>query len=211
MHYYYDVLANLDTTLWEFYEWEQTDPIISIKKLPLVRVSENDIITFMKYQVVFDKEWISKYLDKTIVTNGKEKLHCILFSSCKNSVLMEFDELGHVLSRSRLLMEDENNCNEICLNLKKSEVPYKIDVKLALKNELRQAIKEKHFIEIELNTLKESKNQKKCSYLYYEWFSEFQDDLEKMLLRMQEELKKEYTMKIHEIALLIKMSYKERL
>ena len=53
MHYYYDVLANLDTTLWEFYEWEQTDPIISIKKLPLVRVSENDIITFMKYQVVF--------------------------------------------------------------------------------------------------------------------------------------------------------------
>ena len=88
----------------------------------------------MKYQVVFDKEWISKYLDKTIVTNGKEKLHCILFSSCKNSILMEFDELGHVLSRSRLLMEDENNCNEICLNLKKSEVPYKIDVKLALMN-----------------------------------------------------------------------------
>ena len=74
---------------------------------------------------------------------------------------MEFDELGHVLSRSRLLMEDENNCNEICLNLKKSEVPYKIDVKLALKNELRQAIKEKHFIEIELNTLKESKKSKK--------------------------------------------------
>jgi len=46
MHYYYDVLANLEIDLWDFYEWEETDAILPIKKVPLVRVTESDIKSF---------------------------------------------------------------------------------------------------------------------------------------------------------------------
>jgi len=211
MHYYYDVLANLDGCLWEFYEWEQTDNIVPVKKVPLVRISEKDMKNLFQYQVSFDSSWVQKFLEKTLFKNQKERGNCILFSSTKNNILLEIDETGVVLSRSRLLMEDENNCNEVSQAIKESEVPYKILNKLAKVKELRQALKEKHFIEVELNTLKESENVHKCSYLYYEWFGIFESDLEKMIQDMSLELKNEYSLKIHEIAKLIKMSYKERL
>ncbi len=211
MHYYYDVLANLDNTLWDFYEWEQTDNIVPIKKMPLVKVTEKDIKTFFKYQINFDSEWSSKFIEKTIVKNGKEKLSCILFSSGKNAIIIEIDETGKTISRSKLLVEDENNVNEIIYSIKETKVPYKIEQKLEIRKELRQAEKEKHFIWIELNTLKEKQNQIKCSFLYYEWFGEFESSMEKMLDKMKKELKREYTIKLHEIASLIRMSYKEYL
>lgn len=211
MHYYYDVLANLDETYWEFYEWEQTDNIVPIKKIPLVKVTESDILNFLKYQITFEEEWTTKYLEKTILKNKKEKGNCILVSSGKNAVILELDRTGKTVSRSRLLIEDENNVNEIVYSIKETKVPYKIEKKLIQRKELRQAEKEKHLIWIELNTLKETENKIKCSYLYYEWFGEFESSMDKMLEKMQNELKKEYTLKLHDIASLIRISYKEYL
>jgi len=211
MHYYYDVLANLDVCLWEFYEWEQTDNIVPIKKVPFVRVSEQDMKNFMGYQISFDEEWVQKYLDKTFVKNQKEHLNCILFSSTKNSILFEVSSDGTVITRSKLLIEDENNCNEVAFSLKECSVNYQSLNKISSLKELRQGSSEKHFLLVELNTLEETKNIKKCSYLYYEWFGKFESDLSKMIEDMKLELQKEYTLKIHDIAELIKMSYKERL
>lgn len=211
MHYYYDVLINLDTNLWSFYEWEQTDPIIPIKKIPLVRVHNKDIVNFMRYDVLFDEEWISKFLEKTIIKNQKERVNCILFSSARHSLVLEFDSHGKVISRSRLLLEDENNCNEVTYALKETVVPYETKEKIALSSEFRQAFKEKRLIQVELDTLKDTKNTTKCSFLYYEWFGLIEHDMDKMISKMNDELHKSYSLKIHEIALLIHLSYKERL
>lgn len=209
MHYYYDVLANLDVCLWDFYEWESADSIIALKKVPLVRVSEKDLKNFLQYQITFDSSWIQNFLQKTVVKNQKERGNCILFSSTKNNILFEIDEKGMVLSRSKLLMEDENNCNEVSFAIKEENVPYKMLNKLSKGKELRQASKEKHLIEVELKTLASENNVKKCTYLYYEWFGIVEDHLDVMIDKMTKELKKEYSLKIHEIAQLIKMSYKE--
>ena len=42
MHYYYDLLVNLDDVAWEFYEWEKKDNILPVKKIPFVRVNEKE-------------------------------------------------------------------------------------------------------------------------------------------------------------------------
>lgn len=211
MQYYYDVLANLDTVYWKFYEWETTDSILAIKKIPLIRVSEKDLETMLEYNVEFDPNWIINYTKKTIIKNQKEKESCILFSSVKQNIILEITETGQVISRSLLLVEDEIECMEVALALEEEKIPFKKKEKLENFKEFRQAKKEKDMIQIELNTLKKTKNQKKCSYLYYEWFGELQEDLNKMLEKMERELKKDYTKQIHKIASLIKLSYKERL
>jgi len=211
MHYYYDILVNLDDELWEFYEWDQKDQIIPIKKIPLVRVTEADLQAFLKYDVVFDSLWVQKFLEKAWLKNQKEKLSCVLFSSTKNCLVFELDDSGNVLSRSKLLLEDENHCNEVTCAIHNSIVPYKIKEKRRRNGELRQATLEKKFIAIELKTLEETKNEKKCAYLYYEWFGKFEPKMEKMIQDMKRALKKTYSMKLHDIALLIKMSYKEQL
>ena len=211
MHYYYDLLVNLDTELWEFYEWENEDHLVPIKKIPLIRVLESDIRNFMKYEVTMDPEWISALAEKTIFKNASDKTNCLLFSSTKNSIVLEFDSYGNVVSRSKLLIEDENNCNEVSCNLKETEVPYKVHERLELRSLLRQQMKEKHLLEIELKTLKESNNVAKCSYLYYEWFGILESDMEKMIQDFKKDLEKGNLKKLHKIVKIIRLSYKGQL
>ncbi len=211
MNYYYDLLVNLDTDLWEFYEWEDTDHFIPIKKIPIVRILESDIRKLMQYDVQFDPEWVSKFEEKTVFKNSKDKTSCILFSSTKNSIVLEFDIHGCVIGRSKLLIEDENNCNEVAQNLKETEISYTVKEKLRTRKYLRQTEKDRHLFEIELKTLKESQNKAKCSYLYYEWFGILETDLDKMLKDFYLELEKDCSKKLHRIVELIRLSYKERL
>ncbi len=211
MQYYYDILVNFDTTLWEFYEWEEQDPIVRIKKIPLLRISEKDIRKFLSYQIEIDSQFLQKYKNKVIWKNKKEDSTCLLFSSTKHALVLEFDESGKSIFRSKLLIEDENNCNEVANSLECISIPYEIKEKLPIRHYFRQEEEEKHRITIELNTIRETGNMKKCSYLYYEYFGILENDLGKMIEDFERELQKEYNSKIHKIVKLIELSYKESL
>jgi len=208
MHYYYDVLANFDEVLWEFYEWESSDNLTPIKKIPLIRVSDKDLHNFLMYHVTIDCNYLVPYLNKTTLKNSKDHYTMLLLSSTKNSLIVELNEEGQVIYQSKLLIEDEMNCNELAYSLKESSILYECGEKLLVRQEFRQAYEEKRIVETELKTLKETNNKAKCSYLYYEWFGCVENNFVKMLEELKKELKKPYSMKVHEITSLIKMSYK---
>lgn len=209
MQYYYNLVVNLDEVFWEFYEWENTDHLVSIKKVPFIRINSNNFKNILINEIKVDKEWLKNYINKTIIKNKKEKATMILFSTTKNCILLEFEEDGKVLYRSKLLLEDENNCNEFSYALKEINIPYKKLEKLPLRKDYRKAIEEKRIIKTELKTLQTSKNIEKCSYLFYEWFGIIENDLDYMIDYCEKELEKSYNLKIHKIAELIKLSYKE--
>ena len=208
MHYYYDLLVNLDEVAWEFYEWEKKDVILPIKKIPFLRINEKEFKEISAYEGKIEKNWLKPYIGKTQIKKDKSK-NLLLLSTTKNSLAIEINSTGQIISRSKLLIEDENNCNELASSLKETTIPFSSQQKIPLRSDFRQAIKEKNLIKIELKTLKETKNTTKCSYLYYEWFNILEDDLSTMLENCLEELKKPYTLKIHKIASLIRLSYKE--
>ena len=208
MHYYYDLLVNLDEVAWEFYEWEKKDVILPIKKIPFLRINEKEFKEISAYEGKIEKSWLEPYIGKTQIKKDKSK-NLLLLSTTKNSLAIEINSTGQIISRSKLLIEDENNCNELASSLKETTIPFSSQQKIPLRSDFRQAIKEKNLIKIELKTLKETKNTTKCSYLYYEWFNILEDDLSTMLENCLEELKKPYTLKIHKIASLIRLSYKE--
>ena len=208
MHYYYDLLVNLDEVAWEFYEWEKKDVILPIKKIPFLRINEKEFKEISAYEGKIEKNWLKPYIGKTQIKKDKSK-NLLLLSTTKNSLVIEINSTGQIISRSKLLIEDENNCNELASSLKETTIPFSSQQKIPLRSDFRQAIKEKNLIKIELKTLKETKNTTKCSYLYYEWFNILEDDLSTMLENCLKELKKPYTLKIHKIASLIRLSYKE--
>ena len=208
MHYYYDLLVNLDEVAWEFYEWEKKDVILPIKKIPFLRINEKEFKEISAYEGKIEKNWLKPYIGKTQIKKDKSK-NLLLLSTTKNSLAIEINSTGQIISRSKLLIEDENNCNELASSLKETTIPFSSQQKIPLRSDFRQAIKEKNLIKIELKTLKETNNISKCSYLYYEWFNILEDDLSTMLENCLEELKKPYTLKIHKIASLIRLSYKE--
>lgn len=208
MHYYYDLLVNLDEVAWEFYEWEKKDVILPIKKIPFLRINEKEFKEISAYEGKIEKNWLKPYIGKTQIKKDKSK-NLLLLSTTKNSLVIETNSTGQIISRSKLLIEDENNCNELASSLKETTIPFSSQQKIPLRSDFRQAIKEKNLIKIELKTLKETNNISKCSYLYYEWFNILEDDLSTMLENCLKELKKPYTLKIHKIASLIRLSYKE--
>lgn len=211
MHYYYDVLANFDENYLEFYEWEKNDPFTFIKKVPFIRINNQDMLDLLTYKIRIESYWLEKYQEKTILKNNKEKPLILLFSSTKTSVLLEFDEKGEAIYRSKLLIEDENNCNEYAYSMKEISVPYEKLERLETRKEFRKAIEDKKIIKTELKMLKEKNNLEKCQFIYYEWFGTLENDFNKMIKDCEKELEKDYNLKIHQIAQLIKLTYKERL
>lgn len=211
MHYYYDLLINLDELPWEFYEWDKKDTILSVKKIPFLRIKEQDFLKIFSNDGEVDQNWLKPYQNKTFMKGNIKNATMLLLSSTKNCLVIELSDTGQIIARSKLLIEDENNCNELATSLKEIEVPFKKIKKILQRKEFRQALEEKKLIKIELNSIKQSENISKCSYLYYEWFGKLENDLDKMIENCLKELKKDYSIQVHKIASLIRLSYKERL
>ena len=48
-----------------------------------------------------------------------------------------------------------------------------------------------------------------CPYIYFEFFGKNKDDFKEMIKELKEEIQRPYTLKMHEVVKLIKMTYKE--
>ena len=51
MNYIYDILANFNNIYYDFFDWNESDNIIHIKKVPIVRV-DSDFFNNVKFNDV---------------------------------------------------------------------------------------------------------------------------------------------------------------
>ncbi len=210
MYYYYDILLNFqdNENIYEFYEWEETDDIDFVKKIPLYKISTNNLQEIMKYQVCFEKELIAEIKNKTILKSSQKVLsNSLIVSDGKDALALELNDDGLVISRSKLLLGDEINLNEIMFTMKEKQLAYEKLTKYPKRDNIRQIAKIKKLINCEIDTLYESKNFSKLKYIYYEWFNKKNNDSEKIYLEMKKELKKSFDDNQKRIYDLIKKSY----
>lgn len=211
MRYLNDVLLNLDDIAFPFYDWSKKDPLIKMKKIPLVHICEEDYHKLLQYKIKALNNWLEKYQNQAIVKKEREKYTIIIFTTKKDNIAIEFNQEGIEIARSRLQIEDDLNAMELACSLPKEKISYQKLEKIEEHKELKRESFEKKIILTELKTLHSTNNKDKLSYLYYEWFSKVEENVDKMLADCQKELEKPCTSKIHEIANLIKLSYKEKL
>lgn len=212
MYYYYDILLNFqdDNNLFNFYEWEETDAIDFIKKIPLFKISNESFKELLQYRVQFDREFLESIKNKTILKNTKENLkNTFLISDSKDALALELDENGTVINRSRLLLSDEINLSEIMFTMKETKLEYKKLKKYEESTDIRQIEEIKKLINCEINTLYKSKNLNKLKYLYYEWFNKKNNDIDIIYKEMQLNLNSKYDENQKRIYDLIKRSYKK--
>lgn len=210
MYYYYDILLNFNegNELYEFYEWEEKDSVELIKKIPLYRVSTQVLKDQIKYQTEFDSSLLDAIEKKTILKSNSRNLeYAFLLSDSKNALAIELNKEGKVISRSKLLLSDEINLNEMMFTMKETKLKYEKIKKYSTRLEIRQIAKIKKLIKCEIDTLYKSKNISKLKYLYYEWFNEHENILEKMISKMNKSLEQNYDENITRIYDLIKLSY----
>ena len=90
--------------------------------------------------------------------------------------------------KSSLTLKDEFKiCNLICY-LKIENIDYKKLKKVDKPINSRYEEKIKKVLNLEINKLYENNNVDKINYLYYEWFKREEDDIKKIINKMQKKL-----------------------
>lgn len=188
----YDILVNFKKIPYEFYEWEQDDDIIHVKKAPSFKVDDLTIYEFMNYSFNISKEFMELIKDKTEVFANrsikKVPYSCIVFND-ETSLALMFDETGKVVGKSKLLFDESDDVVLSGADLKK----YKIEYNVLKKNNdnLKFTRKESKVVMLLLKYLEKTYEDKKSDelkYMYFECFNKEENDLFNAYAKLKQSL-----------------------
>ena len=172
MVYVYDTLVNLNEELFDFYDWEEMDDYVHIRRIPLYKVNSEDYYNFVTKNVKLSEEVLSKINDKTQVfsNRGIDTLkYALAISDGNGALVIEFKDSGCVYRRSKFIINEEMEILEMANGIECQVIDYKVVSNKIKRNTMIRSEKKILFdILRELESLKDDKE--KIDYLYYEWF-----------------------------------------
>lgn len=159
MNYIYNIKVNLKNNLINFYEWEMTDKITTLKKVKIFVINNYDYNNILKMNIKIRNEFLKNIeLDNLIC----------LFTNAVDIVCIKFNTDGTISKISKLDLEEEREVlDEINYKVKTKILYSKInkDNNYKLTTRREENIKNKL-----LEFLISSKdNTELIDYLYYEW------------------------------------------
>ncbi len=211
MNYYYDIILNWnDLRAYEFYEWNDTDYLELIKKIPLFKIKHKSFVDILTHNIKLNKDVMDIIQDKTLLS-GKNLVskipYACLVTDGKNVLALEFREDGTSINRSKLLLDDEINILEVTYNLKEYNFMYEVQEEIEMNKMLRQEMEAKHLIMLEINNLYQNKDDAKLRYLYYEYKKEKIDDVEVIYRNLVNDIDNSFNKEILKLYYIIKLSY----
>lgn len=188
MNYIYDILINLQKELYDFYEWDFNDNITHIRKIPLLKISSQDLINIRDNKTKLTDDSLKIIFNKTEIFTGHSvriiKYLC-LFSDGKDVFAVEFDKNGLKVKVSRLLIDEEIEILEVCEHLPIKPLDYKIAGERKINVfKTRKELKTYDYIIKQLKC----ENYDKLKYLYFECFDKQESDFQKIVLDIKKEL-----------------------
>lgn len=212
MIYVYDILINLSKNrIYEFYEWNEDDTILHIKKIPLYKISDNDLDSISNNKVKFDLEFTKSLYNKTEVFKNKNKNlynYLVLFADNNRALAVQLDNNGEVISKSKMQLDEEEEILELTTRTNESNIKYNI---------LKKEENDKYITRIEediknylINDLEKSyheNNINKIKFIYNEYFNKKNDNLDKMYIELKKQIKNKDSSKDKELYNMIKLSY----
>ncbi len=201
MKYIYDIVLNFQNNYYEFYEWKRKDNIKNITRIPIYRVSSEDILALKNNKIKITLSFLNRIKED----NKKYKKIICLVSNTKISIGLLFDDKGNLLKRSSLIYEEEDEVNDISKDLDITKIEYIENKEILPANTLRIDIEKKESLADFINNTNDLKTLK---YLYYEYFYKECNDIQKIKKALKKEITKNWTKKqnnlYHTISLLNK-------
>lgn len=202
MNYIYDILVNFNEEMYDFFDWNESDSIEHIRKIPLFRVDARDFSNIKHNLVKFDKEFLGKIQNKTEVFNNRKVKNMEYAFLLTNGV----EVIGYKIEDGKnkyvtsLLIDEDVEVIEVCERLEESVIDY--DIQKVKKISLFSTRHDKHIIQYIKNEIKLlSKNHDKLKYLYYECFDKKENNINNIIKRFNkclEEHDEKIYMKIYE-------------
>lgn len=184
----YDVLLNFKKIAYEFYEWDNNDDIIHVKKIPIIKVDENTLNEFINYDLCIENSFLNEIKNKTEIftKNGIKKIEyaCILFDDYI-ALGIKLDQNGLVIGRSKLLFEETDDLILSGINLEKTNIKYNTICKIEYNNLLtRKEYGIINKISGYLRKIYENKKYDELKYIYLECFNKDEDEIEKIYKKL---------------------------
>ena len=158
MNYIYNIEVNLKEKLINFYEWNSSDILTKVDRIPLYLVNTKDYIHILNMNIKLNKK-INLVNNMCLFTNSVGVI-CVLFTNdgiiekiSKLKLIDESDVLDEISEKNKIELDYKiiNKSNNYSFNPRYEE---------NIVNELLEYVKSK----------KEDNNI--IDYLYYEWFSD---------------------------------------
>ena len=179
MNYIYDIYINLNDTLYDFFDWNKSDKITHIKKLPVLKINEEQFKKITYNKINIKEELLLKIYNKTEIWGVNDKInYCILFTDGYNIIVIEFNNKGNSIKKSYLYIDEELEILEIVNKISEEKIEFKIISKDKNLFKTRKQIKEEKFIYRELKNI----NENKWNYIYFECFGK-QEKNKKVILK----------------------------
>lgn len=193
MNYIYDILLNFNDIYYDFYEWNISDNIEHIRKIPLFKISKKDMITIKNNYIKINNKFLTKILNKTeVFSNNKVgvKEYAVLFSDGEGVISVLFDTNGNSKKYSSLLIDEHSEVLDVVDTMNTIKISYNI-LNNNIKNEYftRKDLERLKYIDRQLYNLNKSSDSSKLEYLYYECFGECETNKSKIIDKIKLELK----------------------
>ena len=180
MIYIYDILLNFNEDFYEFYEWEKSDKIYHVKKIPIFRVSTKLIEDVINSKLEIDKSFLNLIMNKTEIFDSKRikniKYSCLVTDTYKVIGIMFKDSKIYL---SDLLLDEaldaisiSSRCNLINLEYNIIETKNINYFETRCEKELRDNLYK------EINNIYKSSDINKLKYLYFEYFNKNSIDID---------------------------------
>ena len=206
MNYIYDILINLQKKLYDFYEWNLSDDIIHIRKIPLIKVNSIDMLNIRNKQVIMNDDFLKVINNRTeVFSNHNIRIikYLCLFSNDEDVVAVEFSKDGTKVRVSKLLIDEELEVLEVSEHINVTEVVYQIKDNQIIDNfKTRKELKIYDYILKQLN----KSNYERIKYLYFECFDKQEEDLQVIIKYIKEELKNNWKLVYEKIYNVLKLS-----
>lgn len=168
MNYIYDVLVNFKYPLIEFYDWDMDDDILNIKRIPLSKICSKDLNILKYHKFKID---ISDIIGLTKIFNDRKKNYTsIIYTDGNEALVFNFNDKGICISKSDLLLDEENDILDNSVSLKETIIKYEI-----LSKDKIDLYKTRNQVEITkylLNQINKIDDLDKLNYIYFECFNE---------------------------------------
>lgn len=214
MNYIYDILLNFSDSdrLIEFYEWSELDSFDHIKRMPIYRISSKQIEEICENKIVAEKEFLNMIKGQTIsYQNKKDIKYGALISDLNKALAIEFNSKGILISKSGLLLDEEEDIIEEASDLEETKLaykiiePYKIDYYLTREENFK-----KNYLLKELEYIDKTNDYDKFTYLYEEVFAKDNLSYKEKISRLIDSIEHNYNSKHNELYEIVRLTYTQK-
>lgn len=211
MTYIYDILLNFtdDENYFEFYEWKEDDSFEHIKRIPIIRISKEQMQEIMFNKIKVSQDFLELIKGNTIsYKNKKDIKYGCLVCDLNKAVALEFNSKGLILSKSSLLLDEEEDVIDETSLLDEEKINYELIEKYHFDYFLtRDETFKKRYLLKEIEYLKKQKNYDKFNYLYEEIFPKDDLSFTERLTKLVTEIKENYNSKFNDLYEIVRLTY----